>query len=291
MQQILETAVRSICIIVGLFVITKMLGKKQLSGLSFFEYIVGITVGDIAGTLSMDGNLSLIDGVTSIIIWSFFPLLISILSLKSKWFRTFVTGTPTPFIENGKILEENLRKEKFTIDELLEQLRKRNVFQVSDVEYALLDTNGQLGIFLKKSKQPLTYGDLFPQTDHIKPPETIVVDGKIEKKGLLKFGLSEQWLHSKLLEIKLSIDEVFFAQVDSNGNLTIDTYDDARHSTSNEPPENILKDLRNIINELSKHTLINKNSNANEEIQGFMRDIKELEARLSHLLERGLEKR
>jgi uncharacterized membrane protein YcaP (DUF421 family) len=134
----MEIAVRSVSLIVGLFIITKLLGKKQLSKLSFFEYIAGITIGDIAGTLSMDLELNLINGITSILIWSLFPLLISVISLKSKTFRDFVEGNSTVFIKNGKIMEDNLKKEKYTADELLEQLRKKNVFRVADVEFATL---------------------------------------------------------------------------------------------------------------------------------------------------------
>ncbi|KHF30569.1 hypothetical protein LR68_00940 [Anoxybacillus sp. BCO1] len=121
----LEVAIRSICILIGLFVITKLLGKKQLSKLSFFEYIAGITIGDIAGSMSMDLDIRLTEGITSILIWSLFPVAISIISLRSKKFRDFVEGNSTVFIKNGKILEDNLKKEKYTADELLEQLRKK----------------------------------------------------------------------------------------------------------------------------------------------------------------------
>ena len=112
MSDIYRTVVRSVMLIVGLFVITKLLGKKQLSSLSFFEYIVGITVGDIAGTLSMDPDLSLKDGIASMIVWSFVPFAISMISLKSRVFRQIVEGRSTVFIDKGKIIEKNLHKEK-----------------------------------------------------------------------------------------------------------------------------------------------------------------------------------
>lgn len=146
----IEVVIRSVCIIGGLFFITKLLGKKQLSKLSFFEYIVGITVGDIAGTITMDIDLNILNGVVSILIWTLFPIVISHISLKSKKFRDIVEGKATTFIQEGKILEENLKYEKYSTDELLEQLRKKNIFQVSDVEFAILETNGELSVLLKK---------------------------------------------------------------------------------------------------------------------------------------------
>ena len=98
----LETAIRSICILIGVFVITRILGKKQLSKLSFFEYIVGITVGDIAGTMSVDLGISLQEGITSILIWSLFPVAVARLSLRNKKFRDFVEGNSTVFIKTAK---------------------------------------------------------------------------------------------------------------------------------------------------------------------------------------------
>jgi uncharacterized membrane protein YcaP (DUF421 family) len=221
-----EIAVRSVSLIVGLFIITKLLGKKQLSKLSFIEYIAGITIGDIAGTLSMDLELNLINGITSILIWSLFPLLISVISLKSKTFRDFVEGNSTVFIKNGKIMEDNLKKEKYTADELLEQLRKKNVFRVADVEFATLESNGDISIMLKKQYQPLTYGDVHAYAPSMKEPQTVIMDGNILDEPLATMGLNRQWLKQELDKIGVAIENVFLGQVDSYGQLTVDLYDD-----------------------------------------------------------------
>jgi uncharacterized membrane protein YcaP (DUF421 family) len=222
----LEAVIRSVCILIGLFIITKLLGKKQLSKLSFFEYIVGITIGDIAGALSMDGDINLTEGITSILIWSLFPIAISYISLKSKKFRDFVEGNSTVFIKNGKILEDNLKKEKYTVDELLEQLRKKNVFRVADVEFATLETNGELSVLLKRDKQPLAVGDVFPTPAPIKEPQTVIMDGRILDEPLATMGLNRSWLKEELDKQGAAIENVFLAQVDSYGQLTIDLYND-----------------------------------------------------------------
>lgn len=228
MPDIMRTIFRSIMLIIGLFVITKLLGKKQLSGLSFFEYIVGITVGDIAGTLSMDPDLSLRDGVASIIVWSFVPLAISAVSLRSRSFRNLVEGKSTTFIENGNILEQNLRKEKYSVDELLEQLRKKNVFRVADVEFASLDSNGELSVLLKKARQALTKGDLCGNgiRDEGMEATPVIMDGKIIKENLVKTAFTEQSLKAYLEKCGYKENQVFYAEVTSSGKVNIDERDE-----------------------------------------------------------------
>ncbi|WP_335869926.1 DUF421 domain-containing protein [Bacillus sp. 2205SS5-2] len=221
----IEVALRSIFIIIGLFGITKLLGKKQLSKLSFFEYITGITVGDIAGTISMEKQLDLLEGLTSLIIWSLFPLLISIIGLHSPIFRHFVEGTPTVFIEDGKIKEKALRKEKYTTDELLEQLRKKNIFRVDDVAFASLDTNGDLSIMVKREKQPLLYEDLFQLKEVPSPPQAVINDGRVDQEALKKVGYSVSWLEEEIAKRSLTVKDIFLAQLDKNGKLSFDLYD------------------------------------------------------------------
>ncbi|MFC3884441.1 DUF421 domain-containing protein [Bacillus songklensis] len=226
MSEWMQIAIRSVSLIAGLFVITKLLGKKQLSKLSFFEYIVGITVGDIAGTLSMDIELNIINGMTSILVWTMVPLIIAQISLKSKGFRNFVEGNSTIFIQDGRVLEKNLRKEKYTIDELLEQLRKKDVFRLADVEFATLEANGDLSVLLKTEKQPVTVEQLFTKYTREKEPQTVIMDGEILDEPLQKSGYTRQWLKTTIEQKGYGISDVFLAQIDSKGELFLDLYDD-----------------------------------------------------------------
>ncbi|WP_312095438.1 DUF421 domain-containing protein [Niallia sp.] len=225
MTELITTIIRSVLIIVSLFFITKLLGKKQLSKLSFFEYIVGITVGDIAGSISLDSAIKMVDGVTSIVIWTCIPLIISHLSLKNKRFRDFVEGTPTVFIKDGNIIEKHLKKEKYSMDELLEQLRIKAIFRVEDVEFATLEANGELSVLLKKAKQPLVVEDMIDLPPVEKELYTIIMDGKIDKRTLEKCNLTEKWVYSALKKRGLNISDIFLAQIDHLGELTFDFYD------------------------------------------------------------------
>ncbi|MCM3651266.1 DUF421 domain-containing protein [Metabacillus litoralis] len=226
MPEWIEIIIRTTLIILGIFFITKLLGKKQLSKLSFFEYILGITIGDIAGTISMDIELNVVNGIISILIWTSVPIIVSYCSIKSKKFRDVVEGKATTFIQDGKILEGNLRKENYTTDALLEQLRKKDIFSVADVEFAILETNGELSVLLKKEKQKVNWGDLFGQGAAVKVPLTVIMDGELLEETIYGAGFSIDWIKSKLSHKEATVEEVFLGQVDVDGNLYVDLYHD-----------------------------------------------------------------
>lgn len=222
----LEITLRSLAIFVGIFFIIKLLGKKQLSEMSFFEYIIGITIGAIAGSLSINRDIPVIYGVISLLIWILIPYLLNYLSLKSKNVRDFIEGSESVLIKDGKIMEDNLKKESYSIENLLNQLRKKNVFSTSDVEFAVLETDGNLSVLLKKDKQPLTPNDLNIPVGIEKEPQTVVMDGQILDESLKNRGLNRSWLKTELEKIGVAIENVFLGQVDSMGQLTVDLFDD-----------------------------------------------------------------
>lgn len=217
---------RSFFFLIVLYIITKLLGKKQISQLSFFEYITGITIGNIGAELATKVEHSLFNGVVSIATFSLAPFVAGFISMKSKSFRNIVEGKGTVFIKDGKVLEENMYKEKYTIDELLELLRKKDVFNVSDVEYAVLEATGDLNVLLKKENQPLTAKDLNLKIPPIKGSETIIMDGEILDEPLSTAGRSRLWLKTELVKQGVTVENVFLGQINTYGELTIDLYDD-----------------------------------------------------------------
>ncbi len=221
-----EVILRSLFILIGLFFITKLLGKKQLSKLSYFEYIVGIIIGDIAGSLSMDIEVSVLHGTTSLLIWTLVSVLLSYLSMKNKKVRDFVEGKARIFIKDGKILEGNLKKERFTIDELLEMLRKKSVFSVNEVEFALFEADGELSVLLKRDYRMVRPSELWLHLPEEKEPKTLIMDGEIINEMIDEVGKSEEWLRSYLLDKQVEVEDVFLAQLHSDGKLTLDYYAD-----------------------------------------------------------------
>ncbi|MGG0413405.1 DUF421 domain-containing protein [Peribacillus simplex] len=222
----LDVFVRALLFLIFLFLVTKLLGKKQLSQLSYFEYVVGITIGSIGAEVitGLERNISV--GIIGIVTIAAISFIIGVISLKSKMVRDLVEGKGTVFIKDGKIMEDNLKKERYTTDELLELLRKKDVFQVSDVEFAVLEATGDLSIMLKKENQPLTAKDLNLVVASVKEPQTVIMDGEIMDEPLATIGRSRGWLHTELEKLGVTIENVFLGQINSYGELTVDLFDD-----------------------------------------------------------------
>ncbi len=217
---------RSILFLLIMLITTKILGKKQISELSFFEYVSGITIGSIAGEVITGLESNMYHGALAIIIFGLVTLLVDFFSLKSKTFRDIVEGRGTVIIKDGKILEENLKKEKYTIDEISALLRQKDIFRVADVEFAVLEPRGNLSALLKKENRPLTPKDLQIKTANEKEPQTVIMDGSILDEALRSSGKSRRWLDLELEKMGVTLDNVFLGQIDSYGELTVDIYDD-----------------------------------------------------------------
>lgn len=217
---------RSFLYILILIFITRMLGKKQISEITFFEYISGITIGSIAGEVIMGLDRNIMHGVLAILVFGAITYLVDYITLKSKKFRDMVEGKSSPLIKDGKILEDNLKKEKYTLDDLQSLLRGKNVFNTAEVEFAVLEPNGDLSVLLKKEYRPLTPKDLNLNVANDKEPQTVIMDGQILDNALSSTGKDRGWLSIELAKQGVTLDNVFFGQVNSYGDLTIDIYDD-----------------------------------------------------------------
>jgi uncharacterized membrane protein YcaP (DUF421 family) len=203
-----------------------MLGKKQISEISFFEYVSGITIGSIAGEVIMGLEGKIGHGILAIAIFSIITLLVDIISLKSKKFRDLVEGRGTIFIKDGKVMEDNLKKEKYSVEDLSALLRKKNVFSAADVEFALLEQTGDLSVLLKKENRPLTPKDLNIPVANDKEPQTVIMDGTIINDSMAAAGKDRKWLHMELDKLGVTVENVFLGQINSYGELTVDLYDD-----------------------------------------------------------------
>lgn len=222
----LEIIIRSLILLVILFAITKMLGKKQMSQLDIFQYITGIVIGSIVATHATDLGTQFGYALIALLVWFLVPFGVELLSLRSKRVRNFTQNKGSIFIQNGKIMEDNLKKERFSTDDLLEQLREKNIFKVADVEFAVMEPTGKLNVLPKKENQPVTNKDLGLMPAPEKEPQTVIMDGKALIEPLTNASLNTNWLETELDKMNVSIENVFLGQVDSSGQLTVDLYDD-----------------------------------------------------------------
>ncbi|MGN7355895.1 DUF421 domain-containing protein [Paenibacillus sp. SAF-054] len=226
MPEWVEVVTRTLAAVVVLFALTRLLGKRQISQLSFFEYITGITIGDLAATISLDVKGTWYLGIISLSVWVIVSLGIEFLQLKSKKARDFIDSKSTILIKDGKILEDNLKKERLTNEELLEQLRGKDVFKAAEVEFAIMEPNGEINVLLKKQNQPLTPSQLGIQVGPEAEPQTVILDGKVMDEPLATRGLNRRWIHTELEKLGVSLDNVYIGQVDAYGQLYVDLFDD-----------------------------------------------------------------
>ncbi|MDZ5713410.1 DUF421 domain-containing protein [Jeotgalibacillus haloalkalitolerans] len=225
MSDWLMVIVRGLLMVMVLFVCTKLLGKKQISQLSFFEYVTGITIGSIGAEVITGLDRQFLHGVLGIVSFISIPLIIDYISLKSKKVRDLVEGEGTVFIQQGKIIEKNLKKERYSTDELMELLRRKDVFSISDVNFAILEASGELNVMLKKAKMPVVQEDIKEKFQDGKPPESIIMDGKPVEKALQSIGRDVNWLREQMERKGVSVADVFLAQINTDGTIFMDLYD------------------------------------------------------------------
>lgn len=227
MNEGLVVLVRSIIGFFSLLIFTKILGKQQISQLGFFDYALGITIGSIAATLTTDLSSRAWPHFIGLLSWALLGYLMQYITLKWRYASKYIDGEPAIIIMNGKIMEDALRKTKYKISDIMSLLRNKDVFDLSQVDFAIIEPNGQLSVLKKPQYEPLT-----PQDMNItKAPSGIstelIYDGILMHQNLKQLNKSEKWLMDqlKMYQVK-DISEVFLATLTPSGSLYIDKYDD-----------------------------------------------------------------
>ena len=199
------------------------MGKQQVAQLTFFDYVVGITIGSIASTLSVQVNESTLATLAGMGTWTILAILLACIGIHSAWIRKVVDGEATVVVENGKILDKNLKLVRIPIDELLSELRTKGVFNLEDVEFAMFEPSGKISVQKKSQKQPLTPNDLNIPTQYDGLPTTLIMDGTVLFSALSSLNLSKAWIHHQLGKKNiLDTAEVSLAQLDTKGELYVD---------------------------------------------------------------------
>jgi len=225
----LNIALRVILALIFFFSATKFLTKRSLSTPTYFDYIAAALLGTIAGNLAFNVNIHILNFILSLILTTFIIVLVSYLSFHYKPLRNFLAGEPTILIQNGKILENNMTKLNYSYDYLNQHLRQEKVFDISQVEFAILEPSGKLSVQLKSQNRPLTPQDLHMSTKYEGLATELILDGKVIEQNLQYKGLNKEWINRKLKEKGIeNIQEVAFAALATNGNLYVDLYRDWR---------------------------------------------------------------
>ena len=220
--EVLDVIMRALVSLVVLFFVTKMLGKKQVSQLSVFDYVIGISIGNFAAEMTTDLQIPYINGVLSVLIFGLVAYLVSYLTMKSIKLRRFFMGTPTMIIQNGKILIDNMRKVKLDINDLLEECRTDGYFDISQIEYALMEANGHISILPKGENLPVTIKDMKLTAQKQGLCANLIIDGKIMNENLKNVHKDDKWL-KKELKVKgyKELDNILLATLDVNEKLVV----------------------------------------------------------------------
>lgn len=225
--QVFDVMIRSILSLATLFFITKMLGKKQVSELSVFDYVIGISIGNFAAEMTINLESQYMNGIVAVVMFGLVAYLVSYLTLKSILLRRFFMGVPTIVIEKGKILRKNMAKIKLDMNDLLEECRTKGFFDVADIEYAIIEVNGELSILPKESKRPLTVEDMKLSLKQKGLCANVIIDGHIMKKNLSIIKKGQEWLMKELKKQGYkNYDKILLATVDADYKLNVYEYND-----------------------------------------------------------------
>lgn len=211
---------RTLILYIFVVVVMRIMGKRQIGQLQPFELAIAIMISELAAVPMQNTGIPLINGIIPILTLLIAQVVISFFSLKSIKARSIICGRPSILIENGIIREDQLKKEMYTLNDLLEQLRITNTPNIADVEFAILETNGQLSVIPKSQKRAVNAQDLKIPTEYEGIPLDLIVDGNINYENLKKSNLDEVWLQKELHKLGAGdIKNILFASLDSQGNL------------------------------------------------------------------------
>ncbi|WP_433958150.1 DUF421 domain-containing protein [Cytobacillus horneckiae] len=225
-----ETAivlVRSIIAFGTLLIFTRFLGKQQVSQITFFDYILGITIGSMAANLSTDIATDAWPNWVGLLSWTVMVYIFQKVTVKSRQASVYIDGEPVIVIMNGEIMDEVMKKLRFRLSDLQEQLREKGVFDINEVEYAVVEKDGQLSILKKAEYLPLTPKDINVRPEYKGIATELIYDGEIVKSNMKQLNKDEAWLKEQIAAKGFNeFAEVFLAVIAPNGSLFIDGYDD-----------------------------------------------------------------
>ena len=221
-MKLLSVALTSVGSVAVLFILVKIMGNRELSQFSLFDYVNGITIGSIAAEMATSLENSFLYPLLAMVIYSGAVVALSYAANKSVKLRRFINGKAIILFDNGKIFNENLKSAKMDINEVLVQCRVKGYFKLSDIQTIILEPNGGISILPKSDMRPVTPNDLeiCPNQEHL--VTNIILDGELLLDNLKSTGHNEVWLKSEMKKQKSDkISDVFLGTLDYNGNLTI----------------------------------------------------------------------
>jgi uncharacterized membrane protein YcaP (DUF421 family) len=261
MQEPIYVIIRSLSLLFLVWLSIRLIGKRNISRVKPFNFMSYIVLAIVATLMSLN-LINLISGFIVLLTWLVLPIALDYLSIKSEVIHQLINGKETVLIKHGKIMEENLIQVRMTGEDLLAELRSKNIFNLTDVEFAVMETNGEINAYLKSDKKPVTAHDLGEKVAPQAEPQTVIMDGNILNEPLFSLGLNQEWLKVELDKMGVVLENVFLGQVDSSGDLFLDLFDDAVEIPQPKVKELLYASLQKVQADLSTFSLQTDDKNA-----------------------------
>jgi uncharacterized membrane protein YcaP (DUF421 family) len=227
MNHAIEIVLRSILAYSVMMIVARVLGKSTIAQLTYHDFVAAITLGALTANLAFNIQMPISQLGIALLTFSAVAFLLMILSLKSRKLRKWLSGQPTILIQGGKILDDNMRKLKISLDTMNQELREKNIFNIEEVQYAVLELNGKISVLRKPEFLPVTHKDLKLKLGQAQSfPIELIMDGQIIEDNLQMNNLKKDWLLSLLKTKGFSVENVFYAVKSANGHIFVDPYKD-----------------------------------------------------------------
>jgi uncharacterized membrane protein YcaP (DUF421 family) len=277
----LSVIVRSILAFIALLLVSRLIGQK-------FSVISGVSLGAVAALLSLDLRFNTYAGLLALLTWGILGFTVKWVSIRSQSFSNFVNGKATVVIQNGQILEANLKKTQLTATEMMSLLREKNAFKLADVEFGTLEPDGQISVLMKSDSQPITPMTQNLSVENEAPPATVVIDGQVQMQALADSGYDRSWLFEQVCKQgALSFDDVLMAQIDAKGKVYVDLYQDRMQTIPlrNPSKELLLANLKKLQADLEAFALATDINEVKSVYETDAADLQQLIQRVSPYLQ------
>lgn len=211
--------IRTIIIYIFVLIAIRLMGKREIGQLQPYELVVTIMIADVASLPMQNVSIPLFQGIVPILGLLFAQILASILSFRSKTINKYISGKPSVLVAKGKILEENIKKQKYSLETLLEQIRVCGYQSLLEIDYVVLETSGQISVIPKAEEKGVTIKDMKLEPEYKGYTRTIIMDGILINSNLKELGYDENWLMNQLKKYKLNIKNTLLFTVDELGNI------------------------------------------------------------------------
>lgn len=215
------TLIRTVILYLLVILTVRAMGKRQIGELQPTELVITILLSEIVAIPMQDNDLPLINTIIPVLVLVAFEILISVISLKSVKFRSLMQGNSLLIIRNGVLDQKQIKRLRYTVDDILEALRQKDIFDISKVQYAVVETNGELTVMLKPEYEAVTRQDLGIKAEDSGIPCVVIADGKIIQSDFKDCGMSMEKLETVMRKNKITAEDTLLMTIDKSGNKTV----------------------------------------------------------------------